>query len=132
MTSDEYALTLQNQFSLIVCVVVLLVLTTSTQAAVCPSPCVCSGNEQGPPTFVNCRSKKLTGMISNIPLEVTELDLSENPLMNISRSSFPSLPNLRKLSMENCGLERLERLTFRNLELLEVLKLSRNRWSFVL
>ena len=64
-------------------------------------------------------------------LVVVELDLNGNPITSLNRSSFPVHPQLRRLSMENCYLDRVERMTFRNLELLEILELSRNRIRYL-
>jgi len=104
----------------------MLEMSAVVQAA-CPASCQCRNNRAGKPIFIDCRNRNLREVIADIPPDVIELDLSDNPITNLTRSSFPSLPALSRLSIENCFIERLERMTFRNLGLLEILELSRNR-----
>ena len=58
-------------------------------------------------TVVTCRNKYLNQLPSWIPPNVTEIDLSFNPLLKLKEDSFAKFTNLRSLELRQCNLNRL-------------------------
>lgn len=126
--------TRSHGYATVVMIVIATAATTTTTTTVsssdCPRRCECRPNVAGGRT-VDCRGRTLTAVpaAEQLPADVTELDVGGNPIGSVTRSSFPSTTTsrLRILRIDGCFLERLEYTTFRKLQMLEVLDLSRNR-----
>nr|ABB59087.1 variable lymphocyte receptor A [Eptatretus stoutii] len=85
---------------------------------------VCTCNDQT--KNVDCSSKKLTAIPSNIPVETTELRLNFNSLSKLSPKAFHHLSKLTYLSLSNNQLKSLPRGVFDSLTKLTYLTLSYN------
>lgn len=107
-------------------VVVVAVLMATALASGCPHPCNCRPRAEGVGTIVDCRGRGLTSVVSELPANATELDMGENTIGFVNRSSFPASSKLRVLRLDGCRLDRLDSRVFRNLQQLETLDLSRN------
>lgn len=120
--------TRSHGYATVVMIVIATATTTTMSSSDCPRRCECRPNVAGGWT-VDCRGRTLTTVpVEQLPADVTELDVGGNPIGSITRSSFPSaMSRLRILRIDGCFLERLEYTTFRKLQMLEVLDLSRNR-----
>nr|ABB59092.1 variable lymphocyte receptor A [Eptatretus stoutii] len=86
---------------------------------------VCTCNDQT--KNVDCSSKGLTAIPSNIPVETTELRLNFNSLSKLSPTAFQSLTTLRQLYLSNNQLQALPAGVFDQLKNLETLWLSENQ-----
>lgn len=123
-----YASRHSHGYHLMVSIVIVVMTTVSSASAVvgCPERCDCRQLATGG-TVVDCRGRHLTAIASEFPSDAVELDFGNNPIGNISRNTFPSAASkVRRLRMDGCLLDRLERMNFGNLQLLEVLDLSGN------
>ena len=65
----------------------------------CPKKCICSG-----PRSVKCTYKSLTMIPNDISSSVLTLDLSGNPKLKITKTSFERFTMIRSLWLENCNL----------------------------
>lgn len=108
-------------------VVVVTVLMATALVSGCPDPCECRPRAEGVGTIVDCRGRRLTSVVSGLPADATELDIGDNLIGFVNRSSFPSGSRLRVLRLDGCRLDRLDGMVFRNLQQLQTLDLSRNR-----
>ena len=57
-------------------------------------------------TVVKCVNKSLTGIPHWIPSNITVLDLSENPFLQLQKYSFVRFINLNSLSLRHCNLNQ--------------------------
>lgn len=87
----------------------------------CPLKCDCSG------TVVDCSSRRLTSVPSNLPPYTTQLNLKDNQISTLSAGTFDELPNLQILDLSDNLLEIVEDDTFSKLEKLVELNLANNR-----
>lgn len=92
---------------------------------ICPENCSCLGN------IVDCSATQITFLPSNISdfPWIEELQLNENPGLNLTDSDLPHLPNLAVLELQRLGLlelsdlgdlPRLSKLSLRDNELSSV------------
>ncbi|XP_053407432.1 protein slit-like isoform X1 [Mercenaria mercenaria] len=87
----------------------------------CPLKCDCSG------TTVDCSSRRLTSVPTNLPSYITQLNLKDNQISKLSQGAFSELPNLQILDLSDNLLEIIEDNTFGSLEKLVELNLANNR-----
>nr|ABB21055.1 variable lymphocyte receptor A [Eptatretus burgeri] len=85
--------------------------------------CSCNNNKNS----VDCSSKKLTAIPSNIPVETTELRLNFNSLSKLSPTVFHHLSKLTYLSLDNNQLQTLPTGVFDHLVNLNELRLGTNQ-----
>nr|ABB21171.1 variable lymphocyte receptor A [Eptatretus stoutii] len=86
---------------------------------------VCTCNDQT--KNVDCSSKGLTAIPSNIPLETTQLRLNLNSLSKLSPTAFHNLNKLTYLSLGNNQLQTLPAGVFDHLVNLDKLRLDYNQ-----
>ncbi|CAH1774896.1 unnamed protein product [Owenia fusiformis] len=87
----------------------------------CPWPCSCVD------LTVNCRSRGLTSIPTNIPIDTTALDLSGNNIERITERSFNSLKNLTILLLNGSNIKYLDAYAFDGLENIFSLNLRDNQ-----
>lgn len=92
----------------------------------CPQGCKCvwaSGNKQA-----NCSQSNLQNIPRTLSTDIQNLDLSYNPLYEISSNAFDDvqLINLKKLHLRDCKLETIHRYGFSGLAIMIELDLSKN------
>nr|ABB59065.1 variable lymphocyte receptor A [Eptatretus burgeri] len=85
--------------------------------------CSCNNNKNS----VDCSSKKLTAIPSNIPVDTTELRLNFNSLSKLSPKAFHHLSKLTYLSLESNQLQTLPTGVFDHLVNLNELRLGTNQ-----
>nr|ABB21112.1 variable lymphocyte receptor A [Eptatretus stoutii] len=85
--------------------------------------CTCNDNTKS----VDCSSKGLTAIPSNIPVETTELRLGFNSLSKLSPTVFHHLSKLTYLSLSNNQLQALPEGVFDHLVNLDKLYLTNNK-----
>nr|ABB21125.1 variable lymphocyte receptor A [Eptatretus stoutii] len=85
--------------------------------------CTCNDNTKS----VDCSSKGLTAIPSNIPVETTELRLNFNSLSKLSPTAFHSLTSLTLLSLDGNQLPTLPKDVFDQLVELDELYLYQNQ-----
>nr|ABB21106.1 variable lymphocyte receptor A [Eptatretus stoutii] len=90
---------------------------------------VCTCNDQT--KNVDCSSKGLTAIPSNIPVETTELRLNFNSLSKLSPTAFHGLQTLTYLSLSYNDLKTLPPGVFDHLVTLETLGLSNNQLKYL-
>nr|ABB21087.1 variable lymphocyte receptor A [Eptatretus stoutii] len=86
---------------------------------------VCTCNDQT--KNVDCSSKGLTAIPSNIPVDTNRLELDYNKLSNLPSKAFQSFTKLTFLSLNNNQLQTLPAGVFDQLVELDRLELSRNQ-----
>nr|ABB21167.1 variable lymphocyte receptor A [Eptatretus stoutii] len=86
---------------------------------------VCTCNDQT--KNVDCSSKGLTAIPSNIPVETTELRLNFNSLSKLSPTAFHGMKELTYLGLEGNRLQTLPVGVFDHLVALDKLVLSQNQ-----
>nr|ABB21178.1 variable lymphocyte receptor A [Eptatretus stoutii] len=86
---------------------------------------VCTCNDKT--KSVDCSSKGLTAIPSNIPLETTQLHLNLNSLSKLSPTAFQSLTTLSQLYLSNNQLQTLPPGVFNHLVELDRLDLNYNQ-----
>ncbi|XP_055887034.1 peroxidasin homolog [Biomphalaria glabrata] len=89
----------------------------------CPERCFCSRNH------VRCMFINSETIPQNIPGDTTLLDFRFNKIKRIPRGSFPTLPNLNTLLLNNNELEEIEEDAFQGLPELRFLYLYKNKIS---
>ena len=72
-------------------------LIISSTSMDCPPKCECS------PYSIKCNNAGLKEMPDNIPLSVTSIDFSNNPLLHIKRGSFLNFSRLNTLLLNGCN-----------------------------
>nr|ABB21147.1 variable lymphocyte receptor A [Eptatretus stoutii] len=86
---------------------------------------VCTCNDQT--KNVDCSSKGLTAIPSNIPLETTQLRLNLNSLSKLSPTAFHNLKELTYLNLDTNQLQTLPAGVFDELKNLENLRIQQNQ-----
>ena len=86
----------------------------------CPPKCTCVK------TSVRCHDVQLTGIPENIPLEVTELILSDNVIRKINLEALKGLKELKVLDLSGNMISSVPDNTFQTLIKLETLNLVNN------
>ena len=94
-------------------------------AHACPRRCDCAVVDSE--MVVYCRRQKLTQIPAGIPADTVKLILGFNPIASLDNASFPPLPRLRSLELNNCQLVRLGARAFAALPALKELQLHDNR-----
>ncbi|XP_052227939.1 protein slit-like isoform X2 [Dreissena polymorpha] len=87
----------------------------------CPLKCDCTG------TTVDCSSRRLTSVPTNLPSYITLLNLKDNQITKLSSGAFDGLPDLKQLDLSDNLIEIIEDNTFSSLENLMELNLANNR-----
>nr|ABB59072.1 variable lymphocyte receptor A [Eptatretus stoutii] len=90
---------------------------------------VCTCNDQT--KNVDCSSKGLTAIPSNIPVETTELRLNFNSLSKLSPAAFHGLSKLTYLSLTQNKLQTLPPGVFDHLVALGTLNLNNNQLKYL-
>nr|ABB21113.1 variable lymphocyte receptor A [Eptatretus stoutii] len=85
--------------------------------------CTCNDNTKS----VDCSSKGLTAIPSNIPTDTDRLDLKYNKLSSLPRTAFHGLNKLTYLDLQFNKLQALPPGVFDQLKNLETLRLSQNQ-----
>nr|ABB21025.1 variable lymphocyte receptor A [Eptatretus burgeri] len=85
--------------------------------------CSCNNNKNS----VDCSSKRLTAIPSNIPVDTTQLRLHQNSLSKLSPTAFHSLSKLTLLSLQGNKLQTLPAGVFDELKNLETLWIQQNQ-----
>nr|ABB21183.1 variable lymphocyte receptor A [Eptatretus stoutii] len=86
---------------------------------------VCTCNDKT--KSVDCSSKGLTAIPSNIPVETTELRLNFNSLSKLSPTAFHNLKELTYLNLDTNQLQTLPANVFDQLVTLETLRINDNQ-----
>ncbi|XP_052772750.1 protein slit-like isoform X2 [Mya arenaria] len=87
----------------------------------CPLKCDCTG------TTVDCSSRRLTSVPTDLPPYITLLNLKDNQITKLSQGVFDELPNLKLLDLSDNLIEMIEDNTFTKMENLVELNLANNR-----
>lgn len=112
------------QFSL------LWLLFTASVVHSCPFQCDCGLNIGTPGYYtVDCSDRNLESIPSNIPVEVTELKLTENQISEIPQGVFSNFTKLRRLEFGSNDLTEIAKGEFALLKSLEFLDLSQSEIS---
>nr|ABB21023.1 variable lymphocyte receptor A [Eptatretus burgeri] len=85
--------------------------------------CSCNNNKNS----VDCSSKRLTAIPSNIPADTKKLDLNYNKLSSLSAKAFHNLKELTYLNLDTNQLQALPIGVFDQLVNLTDLRLNRNQ-----
>nr|ABB21039.1 variable lymphocyte receptor A [Eptatretus burgeri] len=85
--------------------------------------CSCNNNKNS----VDCSSKKLTAIPSNIPADTKKLDLQSNKLSSLPSKAFHRLTKLRLLYLNDNKLQTLPAGIFKELKNLETLWVTDNK-----
>ncbi|XP_076372429.1 protein slit-like isoform X3 [Tachypleus tridentatus] len=91
----------------------------------CPPGCTCTG------TVVHCSRQKLKVVPNHIPIESTELDLSNNQISIIPNNIFSNLTKLSTLILSYNKLQCIQKDSFRGLNSLRILSLHGNDVSLI-
>ena len=112
--------------SIVTFCVVLSVLSRAvlTERTVCDYLCDCHSDTDS--LSVLCSRKSLSSIPQDFPQNVTNLDLSINYLPVLDAHSFPHLPLLTSLNLQQTRIQRLEGEVFVNLPGLQELQLNHN------
>ncbi|XP_063068559.1 leucine-rich repeat-containing protein 3-like [Engraulis encrasicolus] len=107
----------------------LLLLLTAT-VRTCPKPCHCS--ERGGQTSVQCSSRDLRSVPSDLPEDTVTLTLSANRITRLPAHVFARLWRLQELDLSGNAIEAVEAGAFQGVaESLRQLDLSDNRLTGV-
>ena len=98
-------------------------------AASCPTLCSCTTNSEG--SYVDCRSKGLDSMPSDLPNNTYEFHLEGNKITAILPETFTDLPNLISIHLESNLISAIENNAFNNLPGLTNLRLDHNKISVI-
>lgn len=90
-------------------------------------PCWCRSGEYGK-VLVDCTRRNLTTIPDGIPLNVTNLDLSDNMITKLSDSPFSGFRRLSELHLDENKLESLPLNTFKGVKRLKILSLKSNNF----
>ncbi|XP_072541128.1 leucine-rich repeat-containing protein 3 [Salminus brasiliensis] len=102
----------------------MLFLSTVTHA--CPKSCLCT--ERNGLVVVQCTSRNLEDIPSDLPHDTVSLLLSSNHITKIPSQAFKELPRLQELDLSRNAIETLDAGAFQGIsESLRVLNLSHNR-----
>ena len=82
-----------------------------------------------PPFYVNCSSRDIIRIPTNIDRNATRLDLSRNRISRVRTDDFVNVPNLRVLDLSYNSIRTLESRCFRRLGNLERLDLNDNNMA---
>uniref|UniRef100_A0AAY4BJ18 LRRNT domain-containing protein n=1 Tax=Denticeps clupeoides TaxID=299321 RepID=A0AAY4BJ18_9TELE len=97
----------------------------SVLASACPKSCLCS--EKNGLVVVQCASRNLEKIPSDLPRDTVSLLLSSNHITKIPGQAFKNLPRLQELDLSRNSIETVEAGAFQGLsEGLRVLDLSNN------
>ncbi len=108
-----------------ICTVFLAHLVTGQRS--CVSVCQCSDSAET--VTVHCANKGLSSLPENIPHNVTNLDLSKNPLHVLNTFTFETshLSNVLRLDLRLCEISQIDENILEKLVSLEELNLDQNR-----
>ena len=82
-----------------------------------------------PPLYVNCSSRDIIRIPTNIERNATRLDLSRNRISRVRTDDFVNVPNLRVLDLSDNSIRTLESRCFHRLGNLERLDLNDNNMT---
>ena len=99
MSIQTYQRMMVSKYNATLCIelILILIMATSSLSIECPPNCRCS------PKTIDCRNTGLKEIPKNIPLTVTGIYLSENPLLPIQRSYFLKFSKLETLLLRSTG-----------------------------
>ncbi|XP_036429984.1 leucine-rich repeat-containing protein 3 [Colossoma macropomum] len=101
----------------------MLFLSTMTRA--CPKSCLCT--ERSGLVVVQCASRNLEDIPSDLPHDTVSLLLSSNHITKIPSQAFKELPRLQELDLSRNAIESVDAGAFQGIsESLRVLDLSHN------
>ncbi len=103
----------------------------ATSLNICRTKCQCQDSMND--FSVHCANRNLTSMPIGIPSNVTNLDLSMNPIPFLSSVILGNLhfSHLKRLDLRMCGIRNLETHTLQNLFILEELHLDHNKLTTI-
>lgn len=107
----------------------LLLFAMAPAAFTCPTRCACFTGSDG--NIASCRYQNLDQVPRDLPADIVELDMGHCHLRKLSKSTFPELPRLRRLTLDWCHVERIEERTFASLPNVQYVKLSHNVITYV-
>lgn len=90
-------------------------------------PCFCQSGDHGK-VLVDCTRRNLTTIPDGIPLNVTNLDLSDNMITELSDSPFSGFRRLSELKLDENKLESLPLNAFKGVKKLKILSLKENNF----
>ncbi|XP_076858647.1 leucine-rich repeat-containing protein 3 [Brachyhypopomus gauderio] len=98
----------------------------STVASACPKTCLCT--ERGGLVAVQCASRNLETIPTDLPRDTVSLLLSSNYITTIPSQAFKGLPHLQELDLSRNAIENVDAGAFQGVaESLRMLDLSHNR-----
>lgn len=79
----------------------------------------------------NCADLNFSKIPQDLSTLIREIDFSNNPLFTLVKNEFSaaSMRDLHKLKLQNCSIQEVNQLAFKNMALLIELDLSRNQIS---
>ncbi|XP_034410670.1 leucine-rich repeat-containing protein 3-like [Cyclopterus lumpus] len=105
----------------------LWVLSVTMMAYACPNNCQCTDRNG---VVVQCTSRNLESIPSDLPKDTVVLLLSSNQIRNIPKETFAELHRLRELDLSHNAIESVEVGAFHGIsESLQTLDLSNNHLS---
>lgn len=109
-------------------IIVAIVLATLIVNTIKSCPLVCTCKWKGGKRKVECASKNLTSLITNVDSDTQVLDFSKNHLHTLSEKMFEkaNLTNLQKLYISDCQITQIHEIAFHGLSNLIELDLSGN------
>jgi Leucine-rich repeat (LRR) protein len=96
-----------------------------TKTKDCPQICDCLGS------YVDCSSKRLETVPSNLPNWTTQLDLRNNTIKNVNDVVWKNLTNLTKLKLNKNDISLMPKDAFGFQKQLKILELNRNRLRYI-
>jgi len=123
------SLPLLSFLPLLLLLTTLLPLSEADFTNSCPKKCRCKWT--GGKKTADCASKDFTTVPRGISPEVQVLNLNGNFIKRLEKDVFKiaGLVNLQKISLTNCGIEKVHENAFRNLRILTDIDLSSNNIS---